>query len=335
MRERASRRCIAATTTLAMLVALAISANLAAAASSATDPQGDVLSCTGECSLYNQDLKSISVAISGGTLLITVSQYGPFTSATKYYWPAIDLYTTTPDPTKPPDLPDLDTEPADYYLYKGFSSDPQKSQLIHVGPAGWAASHQVIETSVAYTNPDASTVVYSIPLADIGSPASVRARAWQGGTRDTGSHRVVDWIPDSGVVGGGSTGGSGFGRSTAVSFAGSRKVKVKGAIATFLVKNANGFSVNGTLSVLTRGVLRASAGAQAAKTTTLGRKAFKAAARRTVAVKVKLSRKARRALAKRGRLKVTEAATVRDPSGASRKISRTITLVRAKKKGRG
>jgi hypothetical protein len=50
-------------------------------------------------------------------------------------------------------------------------------------------------------SPTGNTITYTVPLSQLGNPADVRVRAWEGGTRDPGSHKVVDVVPDAGVVG--------------------------------------------------------------------------------------------------------------------------------------
>lgn len=195
-------------------------ASSARAASSASDPSGDVLSCSGECSLYDQDLSSIALAMSGSNLVVTVTQYGlggsgPFQSAQPLYWPQIDLYTTSPDPTAGPEWSSQTSHPIDYGIHDRFDINQvpvDRMELIHFTPGVPYYSYlPPIETHVAYTFLSNSSVEYSVPLADLGNPSTVRARAWQTGTGDASSHKIVDVAPDSGVVGVGAPGGPGPG----------------------------------------------------------------------------------------------------------------------------
>jgi hypothetical protein len=198
-------------------------ASPARAASSASDPSGDVLSCTGECSNYDQDLSSIALAIDGSNLVVTITQYGvdgmgPFQSALPLYWPQIDLYTTGPDPTAGPEWSYQTTQPIDFGIhdrFDGSQSPVDRMELIHFTPGSPYYSYlPPIEYHVAYTFLTSSSVAYTVPLAELGNPSGVRARAWQTGTGDATSHRIVDVAPDSGVVGVGAPGGPGPGAGT-------------------------------------------------------------------------------------------------------------------------
>jgi hypothetical protein len=209
-----------------LLLALA---GQARAASSASDPSGDVLSCTGECSNYDQDLSSIALAIDGSNLVVTVSQYGvdgmgPFQSALPLYWPQIDLYTTSPDPTTGPEWSYQTTQPIDFGIHDRFdgSQTPvDRMELIHFTPGSpYYGYLPPIEYHVAYTFLTSSSVAYTVPLADLGNPSGIRARAWQTGTGDSSSHKIVDVAPDSGVVGVGSGPPSGSGGAPTVTPAG-------------------------------------------------------------------------------------------------------------------
>jgi hypothetical protein len=191
-------------------------ASSARAASSASDPSGDVLSCTGECSNYDQDLSSIALAVNGSNLEVTITQYGlggsgPFQSALPLYWPQIDLYTTSPDPTAGPEWSFQTTQPIDYGIHDRFDGSQvpvDRMELIHFTPGAPYYSYlPPIETHVAYTFLTSSSVAYTVPLAELGNPSGVRARAWQTGTGDASSHKIVDVAPDSGVVGVGTSGG--------------------------------------------------------------------------------------------------------------------------------
>ena len=197
-----------------------VPASSARAASSASDPSGDVLSCTGECSLYDQDLSSIALAVSGSNLVVTVTQHGlggsgPFHSALPLYWPQIDLYTTSPDPTTGPEWSFQTTQPIDYGIHDRFDINQvpvDRMELIHFTPGIPYYSYlPPIETHVAYTFLSNSSIEYTVPLADLGNPSGVRARAWQTGTGDASSHKIVDVAPDSGVVGVVTPGGPGPG----------------------------------------------------------------------------------------------------------------------------
>jgi hypothetical protein len=325
-------------------VASAIAVGVAASAlgsSAVSDPRGDVLSCTGECSSYDQDLKALSLTVSGGQLLITVHQYGtsgtqgPFTQAQKLYWPQVDIYTTRPE-NDAPDFPYLAAHPADYYVYVGYSSGTYAMQLVHVSTGGWNAGHQVVKASVPYTEPDQNSVTYKVSLADLGNPGSVRVRAWQGGTSDPGSHKIVDVVPDYSAGGtvnsdvlsistrsGGSTG---FGSRTRVAIAGAGSVPVHNGIAAIPIKNSNRFRVHGKLSLATSAALAHDVHASAV--TIVGSKRFAVAATKTIKVDVGLSSKARNALKKNGKLKVTATAVLHDPAGHTRTITRTLTLTK-------
>jgi hypothetical protein len=340
--------CVSGVLVLAAVAVGGLAPGLAsAAAAAASDPQGDVLSCTGECSLYDQDLKSISLSISGGSLLVTVTQYGPpcsyrpasclgpFTKAQKLYWPQVDLFTTRA--VSAPDFPFLATAPADYYVYVGYvgGSATYAMQLVHVAEGGWNAGHQIVESQVALSTPDQNSVVYTVPLADIGNPATIRARAWQGGTSDQGSNRIVDVVPDfstgapaQSIVEISSSGGSGsnsFGPGTGVTINGPARVLVPGGAVALSVSNRNGFPVAGTLSLVAlagRTAAAATAGLQAPAS-----RPFRIGPHKTIKVSVRLTRPQRGLLASRHKLKVTAVAIVRDPSGHARTVKRTLTLV--------
>jgi hypothetical protein len=206
-------------------------AGTARAASSSSDPSGDVLSCTGECSNYDQDLSSIDLAINGSNLVVTISQYGvdgmgPFQSALPLYWPQVDLYTTSPDPTAAPEWSYQTTQPIDFGIHDRFdgSQTPvDRMELIHFTAGSPYYSYlPPIEYHVAYSFLTSSSVAYTVPLAELGNPSGIRARAWQTGTGDPGSHKIVDVAPDSGVVGVGTPGGppSGSGGGATVTPAG-------------------------------------------------------------------------------------------------------------------
>jgi hypothetical protein len=195
-------------------------ASSAGAASSASDPSGDVLSCSGECSNYDQDLSSIGLAVDGSNLVVTISQYGvdgmgPFQSALPLYWPQVDLYTTSPDPTSAPEWSFQTTQPIDFGIHDRFDASQvpvDRMELIHFTPGTPYYSYlPPIETHVPYTFLTSSSVEYTVPLAQLGNPSGIRARAWQTGTGDTGSHKIVDVAPDAGVVGVGTPGGPGPG----------------------------------------------------------------------------------------------------------------------------
>src|SRR4051812_1846675 len=73
----------------------------AARAETVSDPQGDVLACAGECSLYDQDLKAVTVADSGGTISVTIDQYGAFTSGCRCFFPQVHFFTASSTLTAP------------------------------------------------------------------------------------------------------------------------------------------------------------------------------------------------------------------------------------------
>jgi hypothetical protein len=182
---------------IALLVALVAPASVLAA--TASDPSGDVAACTGECSLYDQDLASLDASLSGSDLVVTVHQYGtggkgPFTSASPLYWPIVELYTTNPAPTAGPT--------ASWYAHEGnFAIESCVGPagtgigLFVPGPTAPCAAGSV--GTVTQATPDANTVTYTVALSSLGSPATIGVRAWQTSATPAGA---VDVVPDTGLL---------------------------------------------------------------------------------------------------------------------------------------
>ena len=157
--------------------------------SSATDPRGDVLPCTGECSAYDQDFRSVTVTDQAGVITFTIQQYGSFTypKVCHCYWPQVHIYLAG----GPPSLPDFCTSfsaqlgpyPYPIGLFKG------PCQITR--PGGTGSLVQKLDPVVV----DATTVKYSFPASAIGNPSPFRWRMVQ-----FGSPSPVDWIPDTGTV---------------------------------------------------------------------------------------------------------------------------------------
>ena len=176
-------------------------AGTALASSFAADRRGDVRSCTGECSTYSVDLKSISLSRSNGYLVIRVDQYGAFQKANPLYWPQIELYTTSATPTRGP-APPWAAHHADFSVYvnnpnggtchapKGYEMDLWKG-----GRVVWVLS------SSSCRWPSRSSIASYVPLKKIGNPRKVRARAWQAAVGSNGKPYARDVAPDiPGVV---------------------------------------------------------------------------------------------------------------------------------------
>src|SRR4051812_21887382 len=89
--RRSLLRAIGTATALAALASLTWLP--VARAETVSEAQGDVLSCVGECSLYDQDLKQVTVSDSGGIISFTIDQYGAFTNACRCYFPQVHIFT--------------------------------------------------------------------------------------------------------------------------------------------------------------------------------------------------------------------------------------------------
>lgn len=181
------------TATAAALAALAV-APAAALGASASDPSGDVTACTGECSLYNQDLKTLSGVIDGGNLTVTVEQYGAFGAAAAQYWPKVEIFTTLPDPTTPPGRSFTAAE-GDFAI-DNTVPPPFVQEMALFTPAA-SGPRPAPLASVTTTFTSTSSVVYTLPMSAIGTPSSLRLRAYQTSATPQGA---VDVLPDAGVL---------------------------------------------------------------------------------------------------------------------------------------
>jgi hypothetical protein len=175
---------------LMMAGALLAAGGAGGGTSTAADPRGDVLPCTGECSAYDQDFRSVTVTDQSGVITFTIQQYGAFTmpAVCHCYWPQVHIYLTE---AGPPSLPDFCTSfsaqlgPYPYPI--GLFSGP--CQITR--PGGFGSLVRRLEPTVV----DATTIKYAFPASAIGNPNSFRWRVVQ-----FGSPSPVDWVPDSGTV---------------------------------------------------------------------------------------------------------------------------------------
>jgi uncharacterized membrane protein YgcG len=210
---------IRAIATLTLVTALASLIWLPAAhAETVFDDQGDVLSCTGECSIYDQDLSAVTVDDSGGTITFTIDQYGAFTSGCRCFFPQVHIFTgsttlTAPDfyianyVGSPPNA-----YPMGVFDYAVSQANPCGSGPGHYGGAyGAGLTYAVTPTIVSPTE-----VVYSFPASAIGNPASfgwrvvepAQSRCQTQGNPETAP---LDSAPDVGMLTHGVTGGGGSG----------------------------------------------------------------------------------------------------------------------------
>jgi hypothetical protein len=198
----ARRSVIAASGALTLALGLA---GAALAASSASDPKGDVQpACYGECSEYSVDLKSISVSRSNGFLKVKVSQYGKFKPAQPLYWPQLELYTKSKVPSRGPEPPFSSSNPADYSLYVQLANGgsggkcPRPSKTYEMDL--WKGSKALGPINCSW--PSQSTIIYSVPLKKLGNPGRVHVRAWQAGLDSSFHTYPLDVVPDKGSVSG-------------------------------------------------------------------------------------------------------------------------------------
>lgn len=220
-RARLGRSLLRTIGTIALVIALGSLIWLPAArADTVSDGQADVLSCSGECSLYDQDLSAVRVVDSGGVITFTIDQYGAFASACHCYFPQVHIFTGSSSLTAP------DFYTASYYLgpfpypiglfnYATSQADPCSAGPGHNGGAsGTGLVYTITPTIVSSTE-----VVYSFPASAIGNPASfgwrvvepAQSRCQTSGNPETAP---LDSAPDvgtltHGVTGGGSGGGGG------------------------------------------------------------------------------------------------------------------------------
>jgi hypothetical protein len=138
----------------------------------------------------------------------------------------------------------------------------------------------------------------------------------------------------AGAAGGGSTGGgsTGGGLAGAAAFGSNTNVSLSAAAsgAGVKVSNGNSFPVTGSLS----GRTAQSFATARRRKLRLSAKRFSVPARSNRVVKLALPRKARRALKRRRRLGLSLSATVRDPAGNTRKVTKRVTLKLKRKRKR-
>jgi hypothetical protein len=99
-----------------------------------------------------------------------------------------------------------------------------------------------------------------------------------------------------------------------------------------VVVNHNPFAVGGSLALSAPAGAVRSAAASRVRRVSLGKRALVARAGARKRVKLKLSGRGMRALRRRGRLRVQAVLTLKDPSGARRRTSRKLVLVRGRKR---
>jgi hypothetical protein len=154
-------------------------AGVASAASSyPPDPRMDETHCTGECSNYNVDLKTVQLSRSHGNLLIKVTQWGAFKKAQPLYWPQVELYTHSRVPHSDPQAPfTSSSHVADYTIYVGYGKSTCYTNGTGYEMDLYKGTTKVQVVSCQWVSPKA--IVYKVPLAKLGKPAKVHARAWQ------------------------------------------------------------------------------------------------------------------------------------------------------------
>src|SRR4051812_43698217 len=173
-RARLGRSLLRTIGTMALVTALGSLIWLPAArAESVFDDQGDVLSCSGECSTYDQDLSAVTVDDSGGVITFTIDQYGAFTSACHCYFPQVHIFTGSSSLT----APDFYTAaynggpypyPIGLFSYATSQADPCSAGPGHYGGAYGAGLTYIITPTIV----SPTRVVYGFPASAIGNPAS-------------------------------------------------------------------------------------------------------------------------------------------------------------------
>jgi hypothetical protein len=187
-----------------------------ATAQSFDDPSGDVLTCTGECSTFDQDLSGVTVESSGGQVSFTIEQYGSFTGATacRCFFPQLHIYLGSALPAKP-----------DYYTAEWTGSPPASGiirpialfdrSLTQTGtgvnncpiPGGFNGVGKLADILPASPSatPSATSVTYAFDLAAIGNPGSFDWRIAEPAastcqTQGNPEPNPRDVLPDSGLA---------------------------------------------------------------------------------------------------------------------------------------
>src|SRR5262245_12626575 len=167
-------RAAALAASITCLAALAAAAP--AGAQTTTDPSGDVLPCMGECSTHDQDLKSVTVDTSGGTVKFTIEQYGPFAQASpatcRCYFPQLHIFVGSTSPTAPDFYVASYNPVGSAYPYPMglFNFAAAQAGGLPMCPGGVRGDGLVRALPDQVLNDN--TIVYSFPAADIGSPGT-------------------------------------------------------------------------------------------------------------------------------------------------------------------
>jgi hypothetical protein len=298
-----------------------------ASAASVADPAGDVLACTGECSNYDQDLKSLIVAANGANLEVTVEQFGtggsgPFTSACGYYWPIIEIFTASADPAGPP-TGSFFARVADFAI-GSFNCLASPGGIGHklVVPPTVPGPSTVSLAVVTTTNPDLNTVTYSVPLAAVGGTvAGLRVRAWQTSASPPGA---VDVVPDTGTLLAGASVPAGGGGGGVNPLPNLNKLP-KSAILNTSFSSKLDFAAPADSVDLTLATGGTSA-AQAAKVKIVGKKTLKHVGPGLVKFSIPISKSFRKGIKEGKKVKLIFKAVVHAPGMPATTISKKITF---------
>src|SRR4051812_44595854 len=162
---------------LMVVLLLVVAAPAAATTQTVDDPAGDVQTCEGECSMYDQDLRSVTVDDGGGTISITIQQYGAFAGACNCYYPQVQFYFDSTDPAAPDYYTAawLDSRPGSYPIGL-FQTSVSQEHPCGTTPGSYGGAYGAGKVAdVEVTFPDDHTINYRFPAGALPS-ASFRWR---------------------------------------------------------------------------------------------------------------------------------------------------------------